>query len=134
MTPQEKKRIFRSLGIRPRPKGAGCGGEWFAAGGGRLEVRSPATGELLAEVDQAAEADYARIMDQAVCAFGLWRATPAPRRGEIVRQVAVALREKKEALGRLVSLEMGKILTEGLGEVQEMIDTCDFAVGLRRTL
>ena len=82
MTPQERKRIFRTLGIRPRPKGAGCGGEWFAAGGGRLEVRSPTTGELLAEVDQAAEADYARIMDQAVCAFGIWAryAGPAARR------------------------------------------------------
>src|SRR5208337_693316 len=80
------------------------------------------------------EADYNTVVGQAIKAFEFWRALPAPKRGEIVRQLAVALREKKDALGRLVSLEMGKILTEGLGEVQEMIDICDYAVGLSRTL
>jgi aldehyde dehydrogenase (NAD+) len=89
---------------------------------------------LLAKVEQASEADYNAVVGQAIKAFEFWRALPAPRRGEIVRQFGIALRQKKNALGRLVSLEMGKILTEGLGEVQEMIDVCDYAVGLSRTL
>jgi aldehyde dehydrogenase (NAD+) len=85
-------------------------------------------------VEQASARDYAKLMRQAQKAFIAWRAIPAPKRGEIVRQVGEALREKKEALGALVSLEMGKILTEGLGEVQEMIDICDYAVGQSRCL
>jgi aldehyde dehydrogenase (NAD+) len=77
--------------------------------------------------------DYDKVVDQAMKAFEYWRAVPAPRRGEIVRQFSIALRVKKNVLGRLVSMEMGKILTEGLGEVQEMVDICDYAVGLSRT-
>ncbi len=134
MTTQEKNRLFKALGLKPRLAGANCGGEWFASGADLIESRSPATGELLAKVAQADVKDYARIMQAATSAFVAWRAVPAPRRGEIVRQVGVALREKKEMLGRLVSLEMGKILTEGLGEVQEMIDICDYAVGQSRCL
>ena len=134
MTRREKNKLFKSLGLKSRMPGANSGGEWFATSGDLLEVRSPATGELLAEVEQANEEDYNKLIEQAEKAFHVWRIIPAPRRGEIVRQIAVALREKKEALGRLVSLEMGKILTEGQGEVQEMIDICDFAVGLSRTL
>ncbi|MFO7653033.1 MAG: aldehyde dehydrogenase family protein [Candidatus Krumholzibacteriia bacterium] len=115
---------------------AGCstGSEWFAASGDWLESRNPTTGELLARIQQASADDYERMMAAAGEAFLQWRALPAPRRGEVVRQIAVALREKKDALAALVSLEMGKIFTEGQGEVQEMIDICDFAVGLSRNL
>ena len=134
MTTKEIAATLESLGIQPRMKGASTGGAWFSEGGGELESRSPASGEVLARVDQASEADYERLMGRAVEAFREWRKVPAPRRGEIVRQIAVALRGKKQELGRLVSLEMGKILTEGLGEVQEMIDICDFAVGQSRFL
>ncbi|PJA77209.1 aldehyde dehydrogenase family protein [bacterium CG_4_9_14_3_um_filter_65_15] len=130
----EKNRIFRALGLKARLKGANCGGEWFAGSGDHLETFSPTTGESLARIEQASAADYAKVMKQAKKAFIAWRALPAPKRGEIVRQVGLALREKKDMLGALVSLEMGKIRTEGLGEVQEMIDICDFAVGLSRTL
>ncbi len=134
MKAQEAASVLDRLGIGVRCKGASTGTDWFAGGGDPLEVRSPTTGQTLASVEQASEADYERVMQEAVRAFHEWREVPAPRRGEIVRQVAAALRETKEALGRLVSLEMGKILTEGLGEVQEMIDICDFAVGQSRCL
>jgi aldehyde dehydrogenase (NAD+) len=126
--------ILEALSLNSTLAGASDGQEWFAGSGDFIEVRSPATGELLAKVEQAGESDYAKVMDAAMVAFESWRALPAPRRGEIVRQFAIALRRKKEMLGRLVSLEMGKILTEGMGEVQEMIDICDYAVGLSRTL
>jgi aldehyde dehydrogenase (NAD+) len=131
---EEKDRIFSALGLRAALSGASYGDQWFAGSGDWIEVHSPATGELLAKVEQASEADYNSVVGQAIKAFEFWRAQPAPKRGEIVRQFGVALRQKKDALGRLVSLEMGKILTEGLGEVQEMIDVCDYAVGLSRTL
>jgi aldehyde dehydrogenase (NAD+) len=130
----EREKIFEALGLKASLPGASYGDGWFAGSGDWVEVHSPTTGELLSRVEQASESDYARVMGAAVQAFESWRAVPAPRRGEIVRQFAVALREKKGMLGRLVSLEMGKILTEGLGEVQEMIDICDYAVGLSRTL
>jgi aldehyde dehydrogenase (NAD+) len=128
------KSIFGELGLSPAIKGTSTGGEWFAGSGHHIESRSPTSGETLARVEQASEADYECMMKASVDAFRAWREVPAPARGEIVRKVAVALREKKEALGRLVSMEMGKILTEGLGEVQEMIDICDFAVGQSRLL
>ena len=130
----EKDGIFSALGLRATLSGANYGDQWFAGSGDWIEVHSPATGELLAKVEQASDADYNAVVDQAIKAFEFWRALPAPKRGEIVRQFGVALREKKNALGGLVSLEMGKILTEGQGEVQEMIDVCDYAVGLSRTL
>jgi len=134
MAKQEKGRIFNSLGLKAELPGANYGGNWFASSGDWIEVHSPTTNELLARVEQANEADYDKVVGAAAKAFQIWRAMPAPRRGEVVRQFGAALREKKDALGRLVSLEMGKILTEGLGEVQEMIDVCDYAVGLSRTL
>ncbi len=134
MKQKERNSLFRSLGLKPRLAGTSCGAEWFAGSGDHLEIHSPTTGELLGRVEQAGEADYNRMMQQAEKAFLHWRAVPAPKRGEIVRQIGLALREKKDALGRLISLEMGKILSEGLGEVQEMIDICDFAVGLSRNL
>ncbi len=130
----EKDTILESLGLQATLSGASYGDRWFASSGDWIEVHSPTTGELLAKVEQASEADYNAVVDQAMKAFEFWRAMPGPKRGEIVRQFAVALRNKKEMLGRLVSLEMGKILTEGMGEVQEMIDICDYAVGLSRTL
>jgi len=134
MAKMSKKKIFKALGLVAKQKGANYGGEWFATSKQLLEVRSPTSGQLLATVEQASARDYTRVMQQSQKAFVAWRAIPAPKRGEIVRQVGEALREKKDALGALVSLEMGKILTEGLGEVQEMIDICDFAVGQSRFL
>ncbi len=134
MAKMSKKKIFKALGLVTKQKGANYGGEWFATSKQLLEVRSPTSGQLLATVEQAGARDYTRVMQQSQKAFVAWRARPAPKRGEIVRQVGEALREKKDALGALVSLEMGKILTEGLGEVQEMIDICDFAVGQSRFL
>lgn len=99
-----------------------------------LTSYNPTTGEPIAQVAQANEADYERVMEVAVEAFADWRMTPAPIRGAIIRDLGDALRAKKEALGKLVSLEMGKIVREGYGEVQEMIDICDFSVGLSRQL
>ncbi len=134
MATMNKAKIFRELGLQARMGGANCGGAWFATSKDLLEVHSPTTGELLGKIEQASEADYDRVVKQAQKAFEAFRAIPAPKRGEIVRQVGMALREKKDALGALVSLEMGKIFTEGRGEVQEMIDICDYATGLSRTL
>ncbi|MBK7671985.1 MAG: aldehyde dehydrogenase family protein [bacterium] len=129
-----KNRIFKALGLSARMKGANCGGEWFAGSGDFLVSQNPTTGEVLSRIEQADPADYERVMKAAREAFVTWRMLPAPRRGEIIRQFGDALRAKKDMLGALVSLEMGKILTEGHGEVQEMIDICDYAVGLSRTL
>ena len=110
----EKDKIFNALGLKAALSGASCGDQWFASSGDWIEVHSPTTGELLAKVEQASEADYNKVVGQSMKAFEFWRAIPTPKRGEIVRQFGVALREKKDMLGRLVSLEMGKILTEGL--------------------
>ncbi|HWE35816.1 MAG TPA: aldehyde dehydrogenase family protein [Isosphaeraceae bacterium] len=104
------------------------------AGGVEIESINPATGRPIARVRTATAADYDRVVERARSAFEEWRLWPAPRRGEVVRRIGLALREKKEALGRLVTLEVGKVRSEGLGEVQEMIDMCDFAVGLSRQL
>ncbi|MEO6151253.1 MAG: aldehyde dehydrogenase family protein, partial [Mucilaginibacter sp.] len=97
-------------------------------------VVSPVDGKLIATVNLATADDYNHVVEQAAIAFKTWRTMPAPKRGEIVRQIGDALRENKENLGALVSYEMGKSLQEGYGEVQEMIDICDFAVGLSRQL
>lgn len=101
---------------------------------GALPVRSPVTGETIAHVGAASPAEIEAAIAQADAAFRAWRLVPAPRRGEFVRRIGEALRAHKAALGRLVSIEVGKVLSEGLGEVQEMIDICDFAVGLSRQL
>src|SRR5476651_2539982 len=98
------------------------------------KIISPVDGKLIASVKMANAADYDKCVTTAQQAFKLWRKWPAPKRGEIVRQVGDALRSYKDDLGRLVSYEMGKSLQEGLGEVQEMIDICDFAVGQSRQL
>ncbi len=129
-----KAAIFRALGLKAKMKGANCGGEWFADSKDYITSFNPTNGEVLARIEQASSRDYDKVMREARKAFLVWRGLPAPQRGEIVRQVGEALRQKKEMLGALVSLEMGKIYTEGLGEVQEMIDICDFAVGLSRNL
>jgi aldehyde dehydrogenase (NAD+) len=134
MTRSEKNRLFRALGLGARLGGTSTGGDWFANGQDEIAVSPPGGGDVLARVRESAVSDYEVAVRRAGGAFRTWRAVPAPRRGEIVRQFAVALREKKDALGCLVSLETGKIRTEGLGEVQEMIDICDYAVGLSRTL
>ncbi|MEZ4386529.1 MAG: aldehyde dehydrogenase family protein [Candidatus Krumholzibacteriia bacterium] len=134
MATMTKATIFRELGLKARMDGANCGGAWFASGGDVIESHSPTTGELLGRINQATAADYQKVMKASEKAFVEFRSLPAPRRGEIVRQFGEKLRQKKDALGALVSLEMGKILTEGLGEVQEMIDICDFAVGQSRFL
>ncbi|HEY0148874.1 MAG TPA: aldehyde dehydrogenase family protein [Allosphingosinicella sp.] len=102
--------------------------------GGDLESRSPIDGAAIGSVPSAPAAEVAAAVERAQHAFLAWRTVPPPRRGELVRLFGEVLREEKEALGRLVSLECGKILQEGLGEVQEMIDICDFAVGLSRQL
>ncbi|MFN8394242.1 MAG: aldehyde dehydrogenase family protein [Bacteroidia bacterium] len=105
-----------------------------ASAGEFIAVHSPADGRFLGSVQMAGQAEYEAVIAQSEAAFLQWRMVPAPKRGEIVRQIGDALREKKEALGKLVTMEMGKIYQEGLGEVQEMIDICDFAVGLSRQL
>ncbi len=108
---------------------------WVSDPQGRETVSyNPASGEPIAKIVQATPAAFERVMGEAVKAFGSWRMIPAPKRGEVVRDLGNALRELKEPLGDLVTLEMGKIRAEGRGEVQEMIDICDFAVGLSRQL
>jgi len=126
--------ILENLHIEPVNSGA-CYGEWVAdPAGGEMESLNPATGEPLAKVRLAGPRDYETVMEAASAAFLEWRMVPAPKRGEIVREIANELREHKASLGALVSMEMGKILPEGQGEVQEMIDIADFAVGLSRQL
>jgi aldehyde dehydrogenase (NAD+) len=123
----------RELGLEPENSGAYCG-RWLPCSGELLESRNPATGEVLARVRQAGPGEYDTVVAAAEEAFQRWRAVPAPRRGEIVRRMGNAIRAHKEPLGRLVTLEMGKILQEGLGEVQEAVDIADFAVGQSRML
>lgn len=105
-----------------------------AAEGAYQTIHSPIDGQVLGHVQFATEAEYEAALQKAEAAFNIWRKVPAPKRGEVVRQIGEALRKHKAALGALVTLEMGKIYQEGLGEVQEMIDICDFAVGLSRQM
>ncbi len=127
--------FLNELGIKKNNFGSCSGTVWNkTSAAGELKIVSPATGELIASVYQASENDYEKIITQASIAFAEWRKIPAPKRGEIVRQIGIKLREYKLYLGKLVSFEMGKSLQEGLGEVQEMIDICDFAVGQSRQL
>jgi aldehyde dehydrogenase (NAD+) len=131
----ETARILSGLGLSEVNPGAWSDGEWHAAPDAPLvDSINPATGEVIARVRAAGVADYERVMTHAVGAFKAWREVPAPKRGEAVRLVGEALRAKKDLLGSLVSLEMGKIKAEGDGEVQEMIDIADFAVGQSRML
>ncbi|MGH7162277.1 MAG: L-piperidine-6-carboxylate dehydrogenase [Planctomycetota bacterium] len=125
--------ILDALGIGELSEGASTGPPLPCAGP-PLPSRSPGSGEILGAVRAAAGAEYEKVISAAQSAFPRWSAVPAPGRGEIVRQIGDAFRAKKDLLGDLVSLEMGKIRAEGRGEVQEIVDICDFAVGLSRQL
>ena len=127
------KEALAQLGIKPINEGTSTGIKSFSSGT-ILESHSPVDGQLIASVKTTSPADYEKVMQAASEAFKIFRLMPAPQRGEIVRQFGDKLRKNKEALGKLVSYEMGKSLQEGYGEVQEMIDICDFAVGLSRQL
>tara|TARA_R110000868_G_scaffold124959_4_gene330120 strand:+ start:53072 stop:54625 length:1554 start_codon:yes stop_codon:yes gene_type:complete len=124
---------LRVLGVKEINNGTSTGSMNFGSGE-ELSSYSPVDGALIAKVKTTSKADYDNVMSSATSAFQTWRTKPAPLRGEIVRQFGDKLREYKEPLGKLVSYEMGKSYQEGLGEVQEMIDICDFAVGLSRQL
>ncbi|HET8765345.1 MAG TPA: aldehyde dehydrogenase family protein [Rhodanobacter sp.] len=128
--------ILSALGLSSSNPGTYLGnGEWSATtDAGTLSPVNPATGEVIASVHASSAADYAKLMERAQAAFEIWHATPAPQRGQAIRLCADALRKHKHALGSLVALEMGKIKPEGNGEVQEMIDIADFAVGQSRML
>ena len=124
---------LQALGIKEVNDGTSTGSNSFSSGE-IIESYSPVDGQLIGKVKTTTAADYEKVMQSATEAFKTFRAMPAPQRGEIVRQFGNKLRELKEPLGKLVSYEMGKSLQEGYGEVQEMIDICDFAVGLSRQL
>ncbi len=126
-------KALKTLGIKAINEGTSTGSNNFS-NGDIIESYSPVDGQLIAKVKTTTKEDYEKVMTAATEAFKTWRLMPAPQRGDIVRQFGDKLREKKEALGKLVSYEMGKSYQEGLGEVQEMIDICDFAVGLSRQL
>jgi aldehyde dehydrogenase (NAD+) len=130
----EFKAILKANGIGERESGAAHGPFIDAPSGPEIKSLSPIDGRELATVACASADDYEAIMEKAQSRFRTWRTTPAPRRGDVVRLIANELRKRKKDLGALVSLEMGKIRAEGEGEVQEMIDICDFAVGLSRQL
>lgn len=125
---------LKSLGIEKKNAGTSTGKTWFETNASYISSFSPADGQLIGEVQVTEKAEYETTIEKASEAFKVWRTVPAPQRGEIVRQIGNALREVKADLGKLVSYEMGKSYQEGLGEVQEMIDICDFAVGLSRQL
>ncbi|MEM6684408.1 MAG: aldehyde dehydrogenase family protein [Bacteroidota bacterium] len=127
------KEALATLGLKDINEGTSTGSNNFS-NGELIASYSPVDGELIGKVKSSTKEDYEKVMEAATSAFKTWRTMPAPQRGEIVRQFGEKLREKKEALGKLVSYEMGKSYQEGLGEVQEMIDICDFAVGLSRQL
>jgi aldehyde dehydrogenase (NAD+) len=127
-------KFLKKLGLNAKNNGVSTGTKWLKAKGEKIESYSPVDGKLIGTVVGADQKAYEQAVLQAQKAFIEWRNWPAPKRGEIVRLVGMELRANKQALGELVSYEMGKSLQEGLGEVQEMIDICDFAVGLSRQL
>jgi len=128
--------IMKQLGLSGVNPGASTGAGWWSSvsTAETLVSVNPATGDLIARVTPAAKADYERVVGEAQRSFAQWRLVPAPKRGELIRLIGQALREKKDPLGSLVSMEVGKIKAEGDGEVQEMIDMADFAVGQSRML
>lgn len=128
------REALASLTLKKNNPGVSTGSKWIRSAGERIESFSPADGKLIGSVQGGDENAFEKVVATARKGFVEWRSWPAPRRGEIVRQVGEALRLQKSALGKLVSYEMGKSYQEGLGEVQEMIDICDFAVGLSRQL
>ncbi len=126
--------VLEQLGIKGNNPAWSTGLSWGNGSAGSRDIFSPTDGQKIASVQMAGPDEYEKVVAQAQEAFKYWRKVPAPKRGEIVRQIGEKLREHKDNLGKLVTYEMGKILQEGLGEVQEMIDICDFAVGLSRQL
>ena len=130
------QKMLTTLGIKEHNRAWSTGQSWAELDGSRAvrSIYSPADGELIATVQMANKEDLNHIIDTSLEAFKTWQKVPAPQRGEVVRQIGEALRKYKDPLGKLVSYEMGKIYQEGLGEVQEMIDICDFAVGQSRQL
>lgn len=134
MTSQKTKEILKRFGITEVNSGVSTGTIWFDTKGDETESRSPIDESVIAKVKNATLDDYEKVVKTAQEAFNVWKSVPAPKRGDIVRQIGQAIRDAKEDLGYLVSLEMGKIYQEGMGEVQEMIDVCDFALGQSRLL
>ena len=130
----DRAALLARLGVQPRNPGACAGFDDWRGGGPQLAVVNPADATVLAEVAAADSTDYEAVLQSAAAAARAWRDAPAPARGEAVRRFGMLLREHKDALGTLVSLENGKIKAEGDGEVQEMIDIADFAVGQSRML
>ena len=130
----DKSKLLSSLGLKDINQGTSTGYNWLNSNGKTSNVFSPVDGNKISSIVETDESTYEKIIESASNAFTSWRKVPAPKRGEIVRQIGNELRENKDSLGQLVSYEMGKSLQEGLGEVQEMIDICDFAVGLSRQL
>lgn len=128
-----QQQIFDALGLEEENSGV-YAGEWLEATGDTVDVINPTTGRSIAKVTMASRDDYEKVAVSSAAAFEKWRQLPAPKRGEFVRRLGNALRENIDALGALVTLENGKIHAEGVGEVQEMVDICDFAVGLSRQL
>ncbi len=126
--------LFKRLGLSSISSGVHAGHWVDRPGGEERPSINPATGEVLGRVRMGSVADYDRCAEAATRSFQTWKNVPAPVRGNVIRKLGQALREKKEDLGLLVTLETGKIRSEGVGEVQEMIDMCDFAVGLSRQL
>ncbi|MCA9919454.1 MAG: aldehyde dehydrogenase family protein, partial [Anaerolineales bacterium] len=129
------KAILDKLHLKPENSGVCSGTDaWLETDTEPIVSYNPTTGEAIASVRPSSTATYNQTVQNAQTAFQTWRSTPAPQRGQLVRDLGNALRDNLEPLGELVSLEMGKIRAEGIGEVQEMIDICDFAVGLSRQL
>src|SRR5262245_42340844 len=126
--------VLSRLGVKPANSGVYDGGWVEGTKGEEIVSLNPATGQPLGRVVAAGPSEYERVVEASREVFQRWRLVPPPQRGEVVRKIGNALREKKGDLGLLVTLETGKIKSEGLGEVQEMIDMCDFAVGLSRQL
>jgi aldehyde dehydrogenase (NAD+) len=126
--------ILKELGINNSNQGVSTGMTWIKSKGEKIVSSSPVDGKIIATVISADKSSYEMVVTKAQQAFEEWRLWPAPKRGEIIRQIGNELRKNKTSLGKLVSYEMGKSLQEGMGEVQEMIDICDFAVGLSRQL
>ena len=125
--------ILKRLDLVGEQSGAGTGA-WLDCGGKILESISPVDGRIIGSIRSAESVEYERVMKKALSAFEYWRMVPAPKRGDVVRQIGNAVREKKQDLGSLITLEMGKIEAEGEGEVQEMVDMADFAAGQSRML
>ena len=130
----DKSELLKKLNLEKVNKGTSSGVNWINSEGDNRSIYSPVDGNKIADVVETDKKTYEKIVEIAIKSFSSWRKVPAPKRGEIVRQIGNELRKNKQPLGEIVSYEMGKSLQEGLGEVQEMIDICDFAVGLSRQL